>query len=67
MVKIPVHFQLSALRGKQMVVYYRQKHVTESGSGSLKSVKLITKYDQHRDYSLGGVLASGIVWKCLDH
>lgn len=50
-----------------MVVYYRQKHVTESGSGSLKSVKLLTKYDQHRDYSLGGVLASGIVWNCLDH
>lgn len=36
-----------------------EEHVTESGSSSLKSMKLLTKYDQHRDYSLGGVLTSG--------
>lgn len=37
----------------------KEKQVMESGSGSLKSIKLFARYDQYRDYSLCGVLADG--------
>ena len=37
----------------------KEKHVTESGSGSLKSIKLLTKYDRHRDDFLGGFWTGG--------